>query len=80
MSWEMRANLEVFGLIIGVFVAIFLPLGGLFIGVDYYQCQGFGKATGHEVQYVGLECYAKLDGKFVPSKFVFGKSIELRAR
>jgi hypothetical protein len=53
-------------------------------GLDYIgksiDCGGFERATGIETRMAGFSCYAKVDGKFVPAAFVFGKARELRIK
>ena len=64
--------------VIAIVAAMLCLIFGIAIAGDAYSCAGFSKATGYETKYKGLACYAKVDGKYVPSKFVFGYAVELR--
>ncbi len=62
---------------------VVLVLGGATIaivaGIDYLSCRGFSKGTGIDTRWE-WGCYANVDGKWVPSEYVFGKAKELRIK
>jgi len=69
-------------LICGFVAMIAVLLGGVFafaVIVDKLDCGGFERATGIETRWEWA-CYAKVDGKWIPKKFVFGDANELRIK
>lgn len=73
MNEETRLAIAFTALIVCVGVSFF----SLFWFVESSKCAAFGRATGYETKF-DWDCYAKVDGKFVPREFVFGRAIELR--
>lgn len=63
-----------------IFFVVVIIGGGsaLLIGVDYLDCRGFAE-TGYEVKW-NWGCYAKVDGKWLPKKYVFGEANEIRLK
>ena len=72
----MRFALEAGCIIAGCFLLVF----GAVLGLTLWECNGFGKATGLDTRVEGGSCYANVDGKWVPSKFVFGTAHEVRRK
>lgn len=59
-----------------------LGLGAIFVFVttiSYLDCRGFANGTGIETRWA-WGCYANVDGRWVPSKYVFGETNEIRVK
>ncbi len=65
------------------FAILCVAVGGFALGASRLlvevKCSSF-EATGYETEVFGLSCYAKVDGKYVPAEYVFGKAVELRTK
>lgn len=61
-----------FAVVVGIFFV-------LIVGVDYLDCKGFKAGTGFETKWE-WGCYAKVDGKWIPKKYVFGDVNEVRIK
>ncbi len=76
---DMIDFLEGFLGLVMVLVVFGLGVFSFAVGVDYLGCRGFGNGTGYQVKYE-WGCYANVNGRWVPSKFVFGEANELRIK
>ena len=71
--------LEVFVMVALVIALVALAIGGTAISTSYLSCRGFANGTGIETRWE-WGCYAKVDGKWVPSQYVFGAANEVRLK
>ena len=74
---------EAFGVIctIACIIVVFISLlFGAAYGLVVWECNGMNAVTGLDTRVDGGVCYANVDGKWVPGKFVFGTAHEVRIK
>lgn len=77
----MRALQDLYDFVMCVLVPtvlFFAVVIGLSVIAERYACSQFEVATGIKTHYIGLQCWADVDGKRVPSDTVFGDAHQLR--
>lgn len=75
----MKEFFEVFFFVVVAVIIVIGGIAGIVGAVDYLDCVGFESATGTNTRW-RFECYAEIDGKWVPKKYIFGDAYELRLK
>lgn len=74
----LKEMLEFFSIITGAAIILGILITTPMILTNVAICHGF-QSTGYETKF-DWGCYAKVDGKWVPADYVFGKANELRLK
>ena len=79
MWYDLRELLGVLGFFASAILLLSLMVAAGVTGVDYLNCSGLQTGTGIPTRW-SWGCYAQVNGRWVPSKYVFGDAHELRIK